>query len=112
MLRQSFSFDLKGASHFSVLLWLLIIGCQQSNVGNFPDANGVYHVFPGDDIQKALDAAAQNKTAKRILVHDGTYRPLAPAQALIFFNAIHDGIILEAEGDLSLIHISEPTRPY
>ena len=102
MLRQSFSFDLKGASHFSVLLWLLIIGCQQSNVGNFPDANGVYHVFPGDDIQKALDAAAQSETAKRVLVHDGTYRPLAPAQALIFFNAIHDGIILEAEGNVIL----------
>jgi len=100
--RYAFSVDRKRSLNLSILLWLFVIGCHQSSPANFPDANGVYHVYSGDDIQKAIDAAAQSKTAKRVIVHAGTYRPVAPAQALIFFNAIHDGIILEAEGKVIL----------
>ena len=60
------------------------------------------HVYPGGSIQDALDAAARHATQKSVIVHAGTYRPAAPGQALIWFNARHDGITLEADGDVTL----------
>jgi hypothetical protein len=48
-------------------------------------------------------------------VHAGTYRPAAKAQALIWFNARHDGITLEAVGDVTLTaanpQIADPRAP-
>ena len=41
-------------------------------------------------------------THKTVYVHAGTYRPAARGQALIWFNARHDGITLEAVGDVIL----------
>ena len=61
-----------------------------------------YHVFPGDNIQDALEQAAGNKTNKVVKVHAGEYRPSAPGQALIWFNRAHDGICLEAVGAVTL----------
>lgn len=61
-----------------------------------------FHVYPGGRIQDALEAAAQDSVRKTIYVHAGTYRPTAPGQALIWFNARHDGITLEAVGDVTL----------
>jgi hypothetical protein len=61
-----------------------------------------YHVYPKDQIQDALEAAARDPVKKTIYVHAGTYRPLARGQALIWFNARHDGITLEAIGDVIL----------
>ena len=61
-----------------------------------------YHVHPGGSIQEALDAAARDSRHKNVLVHAGTYRPRNRAQALIWFNARHDGIALEAVGDVTL----------
>jgi len=61
-----------------------------------------FHVFPGGSIQQALDAAARDAQRKHVFVHAGTYRPAAPAQAFIRFNAPHDGITLEAAGDVTL----------
>jgi len=60
-----------------------------------------FHVYPGGSIQRALDAAADS-TRKTVVVHAGTYYPPAPAQALVWFNARHDGIALEAAGDVTL----------
>jgi parallel beta helix pectate lyase-like protein len=60
------------------------------------------HVHPGSNIQDALEAAAKDPDNKRVIVHAGTYRPKAKGQALIWFNARHDGITLEAEGDVTL----------
>ena len=57
-----------------------------------------YHVFPGDNIQDALQQAAENKTNKVVKVHAGEYRPNSRRQALIWFNKTHDGVRLEAEG--------------
>ena len=57
-----------------------------------------YHVFPGDQIQDALQQAASNKTNKVVKVHAGEYRPNSKRQALVWFNNIHDGIRLEADG--------------
>ena len=59
------------------------------------------HVYPGGSIQRALDAAAAS-ARKTVVVHAGTYAPPAPAQALVWFNARHDGITLEAAGDVTL----------
>ena len=60
-----------------------------------------FHVYPGGSIQRALDAAAAS-ARKTVIVHAGTYFPSAPAQALVWFNARHDGIALEAAGDVTL----------
>jgi len=63
---------------------------------------GAFHVHPGGRIQDALDAAAADPVRKTVYVHPGTYRPAARGQALIWFNARHDGITLEALGDVTL----------
>src|SRR6185295_6294239 len=61
-----------------------------------------YHVFPGDNIQDALQQAATNQANKVVKVHAGEYRPNGKRQALIWFNKTHDGIRLEAEGLVTL----------
>src|SRR6266850_1287002 len=66
-----------------------------------PEADG-FHVFPGENIQDALQAAARHATNKVVKVHAGVYRPNSKRQALIWFNKMHDGIRLEAEGHVTL----------
>lgn len=61
-----------------------------------------WHVRAGEDIQPALNLAAQNPTNKTVKVHAGLYQPKSPRQALIWFNRAHDGIRLEAVGDVTL----------
>jgi len=61
-----------------------------------------YHVYPKNQIQDGLEAAAKDPANKTVYVHAGTYRPPARGQALIWFNARHDGITLEAVGDVTL----------
>jgi hypothetical protein len=63
---------------------------------------GSYHVYPKVQIQDALEAAARDPVNKTVYVHAGTYRPPAKGQALIWLNARHDGITLEAVGDVVL----------
>jgi len=74
-----------------------------------------YHVFPGDNIQDALQQAAENKTNKVVKVHAGEYRPNSRRQALIWFNKTHDGVRLEAEGPVTLTaanpHLINPAEP-
>jgi len=67
-----------------------------------PDESGIYHVFPGEDIQVALDAAARNPRHKHVQVHEGVYRPQRHGQAFIWLSEIHDGITLEAVGNAIL----------
>lgn len=66
------------------------------------EARGAYSVHPGASIQDALEAAARDPKNKTVLVHAGTYRPAARGPALIWFNRRHDGIRLEAVGDVLL----------
>ncbi len=66
------------------------------------DRTRSYHVYPPGSIQEALEAAARDRANRTIYVHAGTYRPAAKAQALIWFNERHDGITLEAVGDVTL----------
>jgi hypothetical protein len=61
-----------------------------------------YHVYPKGEIQDALEAAARDPVNKTVYVHAGTYRPRGRGQALVWFNARHDGITLEAIGEVIL----------
>src|SRR6188472_962352 len=61
-----------------------------------------YHVYPTGSIQDALEASARDPDHKTVHVHAGAYRPAARGQALIWFNARHDGITLEAVGEVVL----------
>jgi hypothetical protein len=67
-----------------------------------PSGPRVQHVYPGDDLQAALDRAAENPDHKSVLVHAGTYRPKKPGHALIWLNARHDGVRLSAVGEVTL----------
>jgi hypothetical protein len=74
-----------------------------------------HDVYPGGRIQDALDAAARDPVDKTVYVHAGTYRPDAKGQALIWFNARHDGITLQAVGEVILTAanpaIADPKAP-
>src|SRR3954467_12375236 len=74
-----------------------------------------YRVQPGGSIQAALEAAAKDPANKIVYVHAGTYRPAAHGQALIWFNERHDGITLEAVGEVVLTaanpEIADPKAP-
>jgi hypothetical protein len=74
-----------------------------------------YHVYPKGQIQEALEAAARDPVNKTVFVHAGTYRPAAKGQALIWLNERHDGITLEAVGDVVLTaanpDIADPQVP-
>lgn len=72
-------------------------------------------VLPDGDIQAAIEEVARWSGKGTVRVHAGTYRPKAPGQALIYFNARHDGITVEAVGNVVLTaenrEISDPGRP-
>ena len=59
---------------------------------------GEYHAYPGDDLQAVINQAATNATSKRVVIHEGTYRPKAFGQALIYLNRRHDGVQLRGLG--------------
>src|SRR4030095_17126773 len=90
--------------HRRAFLQLLLASCAIPFGGFARQSKAVaaYHVYPKDQIQDALEAAARDPVKKTVYVHAGTYRPLAKGQALIWFNARHDGITLEAIGDVRL----------
>jgi hypothetical protein len=67
-----------------------------------PGEDGAYHVGPGQDIQAALELAANDPLNKIVKIHAGTYRPTAMAHALVHLNRRHDGITLETVGDVIL----------
>ncbi|MAD81039.1 MAG: hypothetical protein CMJ50_09395 [Planctomycetaceae bacterium] len=71
------------------------------------DTNGVFHVHPGEDIQMVLDAAAEASAGATVRIHEGTYRPAQYGQAFIRFNRQHDGIKLEAVGEVVLTAANE-----
>jgi hypothetical protein len=60
------------------------------------------HVYPGESIQESLEQAARNPTNKVVKVHAGVYQPDSKRQALIWFNRLHDGVRLEAVGEVTL----------
>ena len=80
---------------------IVLVACLRGGHGAAGAVQG-RHVYPTDRIQDALDAAATDPVNKTVYVHAGTYRPVAKGQALIWFNARHDGITLEAVGEVIL----------
>lgn len=86
---------------------LCLVVCAAVSSGTPVLRDGAYHVHPGQDIQVALELAATDASNKVVRVHAGTYRPQQKAQALIKFNARHDGIVLEAVGDVVLTAANE-----
>lgn len=79
------------------------VAAAQTGKGIVLDSTaGAYNVYPGASIQDALEAAAKDPVNKTVRVHAGTYRPAAKGPALIWFNRRHDGITLEAVGEVVL----------
>ncbi len=71
-------------------------------VSKLDEGTEAIHVRPGEAIQEAIEEAAKRPTNKRVIVHAGTYRPRKPAQALLWFNKRHEGVRVEAEGEVIL----------
>ena len=89
----------------SLLFAVMFSSCSNDSSNHSADKqkeNSVRHVYPGDDLQAALDAAAKDPDHKVVKVHPGVYRPRQPGQALIWLNERHDGILLEAAGEVIL----------
>jgi hypothetical protein len=82
--------------------FILLVLAVCLRAGHATTAQQGRHVYPTDRIQDALDAAAADPVNKTVYVHAGTYRPAAKGQALIWFNARHDGITVQAVGDVIL----------
>jgi hypothetical protein len=104
---------MRGRAFGLVFLWFgLVAGRLDAAITLSADG---YHVFPGDNIQEALQQAVENKTNKIVKVHAGEYRPHSKRQALIWFNRMHDGIRLEADGAVTLTaanpEIAVPSDP-
>lgn len=90
----------------------LLAGCSDNTThprfpAVSPGNDGVYHIYPGDSIQSAIESAAQDPVNRTVRVHAGTYRPSSRGQALIWFNSRHDGVVLEAEGVVVLTAANE-----
>ena len=64
--------------------------------------NGPFHVYPGDDIQQALDQAAIATDDRRVIIHEGTYGPRVRGFAFVSLTAPHEGIHVVADGDVTL----------
>src|SRR4051812_47528459 len=75
---------------------------QGESTSVFEARSDGFHVYPGGSIQQAIEAAARHAGGKTVFVHAGTYRPAAYGQALIWFNARHDGVTVEAVGEVIL----------
>lgn len=94
---------------------ILLAGCQSDVPG--PDDSSekaatktvgarIVDVFEGDNLQEALDEASLGGPGSIVRVHDGTYGPRKPAQAFLQFNARHDGVTMEAVGDVVLTAVN------
>lgn len=74
----------------------------EASANDHSGAEKAYHVYVGQEIQAALDLAAEDSRRKIVRVHSGVYQPRGRAHALIHFNRRHDGIKLEAIGEVTL----------
>src|SRR5262245_20515284 len=96
-------------------LELLLAATVLPSRGLARQSSGGYHVYPKDRIQDAIEAAAKDRVNKTVYVHAGTYRPSSKGQALVWFNARHDGVKLQAVGDVTLTaanpDIADPQSP-
>lgn len=91
----------------TVALFVFVVRCAALEL-----QDGAYQVFPGDDLQSAVDQAAANPTIKTVRVHPGVYAPRRRSQALIFLNRRHDGIHLQGiqRPTLMAANANQPTN--
>ena len=106
LLRATARFPVVAALH---ILFALAAACGRGE--SIPRDDTSYLVYPGREIQPALEAAAADPARKIVKVHAGTYRPQRPGQAMIWFNARHDGITLEAAGESRVDRGKPPISP-
>lgn len=83
----------------SLIAYFLCISGLQAEVEL---RDGAFHVHPGDRIQDAVDLAGRNRVVKTVKVHAGVYRPEEERQAMIWLNRRHEGVRLEAVGEVIL----------
>ncbi|HIE96085.1 MAG: right-handed parallel beta-helix repeat-containing protein [Fuerstiella sp.] len=80
-------------------------GCWSDSNSTSPAAESlaadVIHVHQGEDIQMALDKAAETG-CRKVILHEGTYRPSRHGQALIHLNRRHDQIHIAGDGEVIL----------
>ncbi|MCA9061970.1 MAG: right-handed parallel beta-helix repeat-containing protein [Planctomycetaceae bacterium] len=96
-----------GIPRFAVLAVMILVGtgCQPAAPPAPPkvqQTEGPFHVYPGDDIQRALDKAAAATGNRTVIVHEGTYGPRLRGFAFLSLTAPHDGVQLIADGDVTL----------
>ena len=103
-IRMTSTFTLPGYAVRVLLVLSQVVAAAASDPRGvaFDEETNSFHVYPGGDIQAALEAAAGNGRYKTVTVYAGTYRPDSARQALIWFNRRHDGIVLQAEGEVVL----------
>jgi hypothetical protein len=98
-------------ARLSLFAFALLAGCDRAHERwRGPAASGassqeraVVVVESGGDLQAAIEAAAAGGAAGKVVrVRGGTYRPKQAGQALIWFNARHDGLTVEADGPVVL----------
>jgi len=93
-----------------MILAFVLAGCMETTshepASIRPAADGRFHVYPGDDVQSVLNAAAASDM-KQVIIHEGAYRAPARRQAFIWLNAAHDGIHLTGEGSV-VLHADNP----
>jgi hypothetical protein len=77
-------------------------GVSESSEHKFEVDGSVLHVYPEQELQAALDAAARSETIRTVCVHEGIYRPSRAGQAFIRFNTRHSGLTLEGDGNVTL----------
>lgn len=102
----------------TVLILLAASACAVRTTTSHESESGqsssAIHVHPGEEIQSALDRAANDPAIDSVIVHEGTYEPPEHRQALIWFNARHNGIQLHAKGDVTLTAannaVADPNR--
>ena len=71
---------------------------NESAIAGMPE---MLHVHSGEDIQTVMNNAA-DLGCRKVVIHEGTYRPHKQRQALIWFNKRHEGLHVYAEGDVVL----------
>src|SRR5687767_13651402 len=91
--------EFRGRSGFLIGAVLLASVMRATGFEERPDG---IHVSPGENIQEAIDRAASRSTNRVVKVHAGEYRPGARRQAMIWFNARHNGVVVEGLGSVTL----------
>jgi hypothetical protein len=79
---------------FCIASALVLTALSPVAFGEIVLRDGAYHVFPADSLQEAVNRAADDPKHKRVIVHEGTYAPVRPAQALVYLHRHHEGVQL------------------